>query len=103
MTISKKEGLAIYVWIWLPGEADPVVAGKLTKTEGRLLFNYGQSYLERYNAIAIYDQELPLKSGIQEKIGLTEGIPGCIRDSSPDSWGRRVILNKLLGIKVSAA
>ncbi len=26
-------------------------------------------------------------------------MPGYIRDSAPDAWGRRVILNKLLGIK----
>ena len=26
-------------------------------------------------------------------------MPGCIRDASPDAWGRRVIINKLLGLK----
>ena len=29
--------------------------------------------------------------------GLT--MPGCIRDAAPDAWGRRVIINKKLGIK----
>jgi serine/threonine-protein kinase HipA len=50
----------VYVWIWLPNETVPVVAGLLTKDEKQLLFNYGKSYLKRNNAIAIYEPELPL-------------------------------------------
>ena len=30
-------------------------------------------------------------------------MPGCIRDASPDAWGRRVILNKLMGEKGQTA
>jgi serine/threonine-protein kinase HipA len=26
-------------------------------------------------------------------------MPGCIRDAAPDAWGRRVIINKQLGLK----
>jgi serine/threonine-protein kinase HipA len=26
-------------------------------------------------------------------------MPGCLRDASPDAWGRRVIINKKLGLK----
>lgn len=45
---SRKEREA-YVWIWLPGQTDPVVAGRLTVDtefggQSRLLFNYGRSY-----------------------------------------------------------
>ncbi len=94
---SKAEHTEIYVWIWLPDKMEPIVAGKLTKVDERVLFTYGQSYLELENSISIYDRELPLKSGNQEKVGGTESMPGCIRDSAPDAWGRRVILNKLLG------
>jgi serine/threonine-protein kinase HipA len=84
-----------YVWIWLPGETEPVVAGKLTLEGVNLVFNYGKSYLERPNKIAIYDNELPLRSGILYPLdGLT--MPGCIRDGSPDAWGRRVLINKKL-------
>lgn len=100
---SKPTHNEIYVWIWLPGETDPVVAGKITKADKRVLFAYGQSYLERSNAISIYDKELPLKSGVQEKTFGTEAMPGCIRDAAPDAWGRRVILNKLLGAKGKTA
>ena len=87
-----------FVWIWLPGESEPVVAGKLTAEGKSLVFNYGRSYLARDNAIAIYDPELPLESGILPLLpGMT--IPSCIRDASPDAWGRRVLINKKFGRK----
>lgn len=91
-----------YVWIWLPDETKPVVAGKLEADGDTLSFNYGKSYLERIKdkppAIPIYEPELPLKSGALLNLdGLK--MPGCIRDSAPDAWGRRVIINKKLGLK----
>ena len=88
----------IFVWIWLPKETEPVVAGKLSSQGLTYVFNYGKSYLERDNAIAIYDAELPLRQGL---IPLLPGlsIPGCLRDAAPDAWGRRVILNKRFGRK----
>ncbi len=99
---SNSQGYAeAYVWIWLPGEINPVVAGKLTREGKTLVFNYGQSYLERTNKISIYEPELPLKSGLLPLRGnLT--MPGCIRDGSPDAWGRRVLVNKKFGAIRSA-
>jgi serine/threonine-protein kinase HipA len=91
-----------FVWIWLPEETQPIVAGKLESDNGDILFNYGKSYLERINdttpAIAIYDPELPLNAGV---LPLLDGLsmPGCIRDAAPDAWGRRVIINKKLGLR----
>ncbi len=85
-----------YVWIWLPGEVQPVVAGKLTAENKNLVFNYGQTYLERPNKISIYESELPLQRGILALRGILT-IPGCIRDGSPDAWGRRVLINKKYG------
>ncbi len=99
---SEKHYNEAYVWIWLPRETDPVVAGRLEADNGNLLFNYGKSYLDRVNdiksAIPIYEPELPLKAGA---LPLLEGLsmPGCIRDGAPDAWGRRVIINKKLGLK----
>ena len=91
-----------FVWIWLPGETDPVVAGRLESDNGRVRFNYGKSYLARRHyqppAIPIYEPELPLQEGILfPPVGLS--LAGSIRDAAPDAWGRRVILNKLLGRK----
>ncbi len=92
-----------YVWIWLPGNITPVVAGKLTNNAGKLLFNYGQSYLARTkDAISIYDKELPLQAGVLPLLnGLT--MPSCLRDASPDAWGRRVIINRTHAVKGAIA
>jgi serine/threonine-protein kinase HipA len=35
-----------FVWIWLPGETAPVVAGRLDRDGEKLVFTYGQSYLD---------------------------------------------------------
>jgi len=87
-----------YVWIWLPGETEPVVAGRMINEEAGISFLYGQSYLARSNRIAISEEELPMRAGQQFPLrGLN--IPGCLRDCSPDAWGRRVILNRLVGTK----
>lgn len=92
-----------FVWIWLPQATEPVVAGKLeADAQGKVQFNYGKSYLDRISAnppaISIYEPELPLEAGVLPLLdGLT--MPGCIRDSAPDAWGRRVIINKQLGRK----
>lgn len=67
MTIFESSREA-FVWIWLPGEFEPVVAGKLGTYGKTLLFNYGKSYLERIHSgrpvVSIYEPELPLMSGI---------------------------------------
>jgi serine/threonine-protein kinase HipA len=102
MMISKHSYNSAYVWIWLPGECNPVVAGKLKVDGNSLIFNYGKSYLSRDNAISIYDKELPLQPG---DLPLLSGLtcPGCIRDAAPDAWGRRVIINRVLGLKGDGA
>ena len=85
-----------YVWIWLPGATAPVVAGRVARDSGRLIFNYGRSYLDRIDSIPIHVPELPLQSGaIAPAAGLS--MAGCLRDAAPDAWGRRVILNRTFG------
>jgi serine/threonine-protein kinase HipA len=44
----------------------------------------------------LYLPELPLQPGL---LPLPTGLamPGCLRDAAPDAWGRRIILNRLLG------
>jgi serine/threonine-protein kinase HipA len=32
-----------FVWIWLPGATQPVVAGRLARSGPAYVFNYGQS------------------------------------------------------------
>ncbi|MFN7103369.1 MAG: type II toxin-antitoxin system HipA family toxin [Pseudorhizobium sp.] len=98
---SKADAIEAFVWIWLPGATEPVVAGRLDQDGDRLLFTYGASYRGRKNAIPIYEPELPLQEGAIAPIdGLL--MASCIRDGSPDAWGRRVINNRLTGKKLDA-
>jgi serine/threonine-protein kinase HipA len=87
-----------FVWVWLPGATEPVVAGRLAAAGDQILFNYGQSYLARETAIPLYAPELPLQRGA---LPLVNGLsmPGSIRDAAPDAWGRRVIINRKLGAR----
>jgi serine/threonine-protein kinase HipA len=90
-----------YVWLWLLGEPEPVVAGRIARDGTRYIFNYGRSYLDRMGAIPIYYPELPLERGA---IAPLEGLSmaGCLRDGAPDAWGRRVIINRMSGGKGAA-
>jgi len=90
-TISDNEA---YVWIWLPGAVEPVVAGIISRSANQYLFNYGQSYLSLDNAISLNPYELPLQSGFIEPLSQLT-LAGCLRDGSPDAWGRRTIINRL--------
>ena len=93
------------VFIHLPGETDAVPAGQLVVEEegARVLsstFGYGKKYLERAKAAPVDPSSLPLEGAVPGKQQLYEPINdlvmfGAIRDSMPDSWGRRVIENKM--------
>jgi serine/threonine-protein kinase HipA len=115
-----------YVWVWLPGASDPVVAGSISTLGQRfgddpvLAFVYARSYRERADAIPLYAPELPLRPGTfnptdpAEIVRGTEpahrwagwppigdrspvALAGCLRDAAPDAWGRRVINLRLSG------
>ena len=88
-------GNECFVYITLPGETEFVTAGKFLLTKNRRgiplgRFVYGQSYLERGNAVAIDPLELKLGNRTYEA-NLLKGVFGALRDASPDYWGRRVI------------
>lgn len=89
--ISKlSHAASAYVWIWLPNQTAPVVAGRLELRGSQYAFTYGKSYRERENAIALSPVELPLESGTVLSEGL-QLLPNCIRDALPDAWGRRLM------------
>lgn len=91
-----------YVWVWLPGAVAPVVAGLLRRdARGGYGFVYGRSYLGRDDAISLFPDELPLQPGEQHQ--RDNDLPSCLRDASPDAWGRRVIANRLTGQRGDAA
>jgi serine/threonine-protein kinase HipA len=59
------------------------------------VFTYGRSYLDRDASIALYVPELPLTFDTIRPSG--GEIAGCLEDAAPDSWGRRVMLNRIAG------
>jgi serine/threonine-protein kinase HipA len=84
-----------FVYITLPGETEPVTAGRFVLAvdrrgvpEGR--FVYGRTYLERPNAAALDPVELKLAPRTYATASMG-GVFGALRDASPDYWGRRVI------------
>ena len=92
----------IYVWAWLPGATAPVPAGRLREGSPRQFsFDYGRRYLERGNAISLAPT-LPLSERTYGPTG-SMGLPGALRDASPDAWGRRVVQYQVTGDRGDAA
>jgi serine/threonine-protein kinase HipA len=93
-----------FVYLQLPQSLEVVTAGKLTwrsLPEGRALgdFVYGKRYLERARREHLPPLDpfaLPLEERrfTFDKLG---GLPGVIRDASPDYWGRMIIQRQLQG------
>jgi serine/threonine-protein kinase HipA len=84
-----------FVYITLPGQTEPVTAGRFALTvdrrgtaQGR--FVYGRRYLERPNAVPLDPIELKFspRTYVTASLG---GVFGALRDASPDYWGRRII------------
>ena len=88
-----------YVYVQLPGTFEWVPCASLKVREvgaGAFqgTFTYGKRYLERPNVMALDPYRLPLSAKPQHFTKL-KGIPGAVRDASPDAWGRRVIQARL--------
>lgn len=95
MTSDPHRARRVFVWTWLPGASAPVVAGAVDRVgPARLDFTYARSYVANDEAISLYAPELPLRRGAQEPLdGLV--IAASLKDGTPDSWGERVIGNRL--------
>jgi serine/threonine-protein kinase HipA len=63
MTSRPSPAEQAFVWVWLPDNSEPVVAGRVHKQGNLHYFTYGRSYRERDDAIAFSPFELPLQSG----------------------------------------
>ena len=88
-----------YVYIQLPGSFEWVPCASLKVREARTgafqgTFTYGKRYLERPDVVALDPYHLPLSTRPLRFTKL-KGIPGAVRDASPDAWGRRVIQARL--------
>lgn len=88
-----------YIYIHLPGTVEPVTCASLKIVEVASgtytgTFQYGKRYLKRENTLPLDKFHLPLT---ERPLRFTKlkGVPGAVRDASPDTWGRRVIQAKL--------
>jgi len=94
--VAVSQPTTAFVWVWLPAETEPVVAGRLDDEGAITTFTYGRSYLGRGNAISLYEPELPLRPGPQAPQLMP--MHGSIADAGPDAWGRRVVNRRRLGV-----
>lgn len=84
-----------FVYIHLPNSHEVVTAGRIEWKNNGVnsdvgTFVYGQNYLKNSKAFPLDPFELPLEQR-EFQVTKNEGVPGPIRDASPDSWGRYVI------------
>ncbi|MCA5894503.1 type II toxin-antitoxin system HipA family toxin [Isoptericola sp. NEAU-Y5] len=105
MTSEPRAPERVYVWVWLRGQSEPVVAGALQDShavlEGQsvLVFRYAASYRRRPEAVSLFTPELPVSDQVLDPRDRPGRVPlpvaGVLRDAAPDAWGRRVINARL--------
>lgn len=83
-----------FLWLYLPGEADPVVCGVVAFNGYEHVFRYARSYLERENAIPLAPPGCTLGELTDDEYVLDAELNSPIRDASPDAWGRNVMMRE---------
>lgn len=84
-----------HVYITLPGQTEPVTAGRFALDRDRHgtaigRFVYGRTYRDRADAVELDPVELKLAPKTYETASMG-GVFGALRDAGPDHWGRRII------------
>ena len=81
------------VWVWLPGQVEPVLAARLHTGGGGARWHYEAAYLRRPDAVACDPETLRLPrastSPVPRPIHVLEsgGLPGVVFDAAPQGWG----------------
>ena len=94
---------SFYVWVYLPGQGEPVPAGILEMQQGvdgrtRSRFRYGNKYVERPEALVLDPVDLDFRQQSEPQWFVPtndKSLFGAFRDATPDSWGQRVIEARL--------
>jgi serine/threonine-protein kinase HipA len=85
------------VWVWLPGQPEPLLCGRFTLEGGVGRFVYDPPYRARPGALALDPLNLPFTRSAR---GWTEtrqgGLFGVFRDASPEGFGL-ALLEQLQG------
>jgi len=93
-TPARTDARRAYVYLQLPQSLEVVTAGyyELGFPNGVATgaFVYNPDYLRRSDVVPLEPFELPLSPRRAQTVKL-RGIFGCLRDASPDAWGRRII------------
>lgn len=85
------------VWIWLPGQAEPVQAGTFTLAEGTKpvgAFVYDASYLARADAHPLDHGQLKLLKRRPLKATRNEGLYDVFMDVKPEGFGLHILTRK---------
>jgi serine/threonine-protein kinase HipA len=81
-----------FVWVTLPGRSTPTLAGLLEVDANGGSFVYGRSYLGNPDAVPLDPVQLRLVEQVHQIApDHNAGLPGAIRDASPDHWGRYLL------------
>ena len=102
----------MYIYVYLPGVAEPVLAGKMTSVNDdvtrkkKALFRYAESYFARIDRKAIDPVALPFKESpdfVYETADKdSQEAFSVMYDSVPDAWGRARMLKNAGRDKMSA-
>ena len=85
------------VWVWLPGEVQPVHCGTFSLKAGVGTFHYEPSYRARDNALSLDAFSLPFTRRVRgAKETCQGGLFGVFRDASPEGFGL-ALLEQLRG------
>lgn len=99
---TRQNHTELAVWVWLPGQGAPVLAGELRlldPLEEAYQFHYVSDYVARADAIAFCVKDLPLQAG--KVFSIKGGLPWPLRDSLPDAWGRRLLQHRYPGFPMN--
>ncbi len=76
------------VWVWLPGQHEPVRAGSFTLQSGVGHFTYAPDYLGRAGALPLDPMNLPFTRSRRDARETRQGgLFGVFRDASPEGFG----------------
>ncbi|WP_312587083.1 type II toxin-antitoxin system HipA family toxin [Comamonas terrigena] len=85
------------VWIWLPGQAEPVHAGTFTWAEGAKpvgAFVYDTSYLARADMLPLDQGQLKFLKRRPLKATRNEGLYDVFKDVKPEGFGLHILTRK---------
>lgn len=93
---------ASYVWIWLEGQSQPVVCGRISWDGARAQFAYVRSYPALPGAISLHpDWRLNEPFGQRHGPAEDDALPPVFIDVAPGAWGEYA-LRKILGKSLTA-